>query len=467
MVLKGIKPEKVFEYFEKICSIPHGSYNTGRVADFIVEFAKQHGLEYSEDEYNNVVIRKKRQFTDSKETVIIQGHLDMVCTKYENTVIDFENECVHLKCNEDYIFADGTSLGGDDGIAVAMALAVLDDKTISHPALECVFTSDEEVGMLGANAMDMSSLKGKYMLNLDSEEEGIFTVSCAGGGTLVIETERLKSDKTFNHSVEIKIRGLVGGHSGVEINKGRANAIVLMGTILSGIDDYELVSINGGQKENAIPTECTAVININSLSSLENRIKECKNKFPEQYSDGNAEIAFCIVEKQIGSTTNIMPFISQVTNGVKTMSKDFPGLVQTSSNFGVVCTEEDKITMIFSVRSSCPEEMDKLKEEITGLAEMYGGKVSSMGEYPAWVYKDGSELQKKCVDVYKRMYLKEPEICAIHAGLECGIFTSRIEDLECVSLGPDMIDIHTPKERLSIKSTERVYNYLIQLLSEL
>lgn len=228
MILDHLEPKKVFRYFEEICSIPHGSYHTDKIANYIVGFAKNHKLEYIKDSYNNVVIKKNasENYTGNS-TVIIQGHLDMVCAKDDSTDIDFENQGIDIEYDDEYIFAKGTTLGGDDGIAVAMALAVLDSDNIIHPNLECVFTTDEEVGMLGANAMDMSSLKGKYMLNIDSEDEGQFTVSCAGGETLVVEMEKENSTKNYSHSIQIAVNGLMGGHSGVEIDKGLTRRNVL------------------------------------------------------------------------------------------------------------------------------------------------------------------------------------------------------------------------------------------------
>lgn len=467
MILDNLEPKAVFKYFEEICAIPHGSYHTDKIATYVAEFAKAHSFDYSRDAHNNVIIKKPCQNSDSDNTVIIQGHLDMVCAKDDKTEIDFENEGIPLCHDDEYVFANGTTLGGDDGIAVAMALAILDDKNISHPNLECVFTTDEEVGMLGATALDMSDLKGKYMLNIDSEDEGEFTVSCAGGETLVVKMKRETSQKTYSHTVKISINGLIGGHSGVEINKGRANAVILMGKLLGETKDTQLVEINGGQKDNAIPFECYAVVNTNDVDEIISVSNTCKSIFKKQYPNDNINIFVEEIENEKGYVSNVIPFISQVTNGVKAMSRDIEGLVETSSNLGVIKTENNTVTMTFSLRSSVGSEKEKLHIEIEKLAKSLEAEVTSFGEYPAWEYKKNSKLQNLCKEIYKEQYGENPKIVAIHAGLECGIFTSRIKDLDCISFGPNILDIHTSNERLEIKSVERVYKFLQELLLKL
>lgn len=396
----------------------------------------------------------------------------MVCAKDEGTNIDFENQGITLDCDGKYVFAKGTTLGGDDGIAVAMALAVLDSNSITHPNLECVFTTDEEVGMLGANTMDMSTLRGKYMLNIDSEDEGQFTVSCAGGETLVVEMKKENSKKSYSHSIEIGINGLIGGHSGVEIDKGRANAVILMGRLLSAVSekaDIQLISINGGQKDNAIPIECYATINTNDVAVVSKAVDECKKAIENEYSKVEKSLNIYAKEIEItdGFDSNLIPFLSNVTNSVRTMSKDIPGLVQTSSNLGIIRTEDDKIVMTFSLRSSVEKERSALHNEIEALAKQYNAKVTSFGAYPAWEYKKNSKLQELCREIYREQYVAEPEIVAIHAGLECGIFCSKIKDLDCISFGPNLLDIHTAKEKMEIASVMRVYHFLLTLLERL
>lgn len=473
MIIDNLEPKKVFRYFEEICSIPHGSYHTDKIADYIVDFAKNHKLEYFKDSYNNVVIKKNASANyTGNSTVIIQGHLDMVCAKDDSTDIDFENQGINIEYDDNYIFAKGTTLGGDDGIAVAMALAVLDSDNIIHPHLECVFTTDEEVGMLGANAMDMSSLRGTYMLNIDSEYEGQFTVSCAGGETLVVEMEKENSTKNYSYSIQITVNGLTGGHSGIEIDKGRANAIILMGKILGDIHkktDIQLVSIDGGQKDNAIPLACCATINTNDTATVQRVVDDCRAKIENEYSgvEKNLNIFTKLVGFKTGFDNGVIPFLARVTNGVKAISKDIPGLVQTSSNLGIIRTEDAKIVITFSLRSSVDSQKHALHSEIENLAKSYNANVSSFGDYPAWEYKKNSRLRELCRSVYCRQYGTEPEIVAIHAGLECGIFCSKLKGLDCISFGPNLLDIHTSKERMEIDSVGRVYQFLIHLLMKI
>lgn len=473
MILNTLEPRKVFRYFEKICAIPHGSYNTDKIAKYVIDFAKDHGLEYSRDAHNNVVI-KKNASPDYKgdATVIIQGHLDMVCAKDEGINIDFENQGIPLDCDGEYVFAKGTTLGGDDGIAVAMALAVLDSDSITHPDLECVFTTDEEVGMLGANAMDMSGLKGQYLLNIDSEDEGKFTVSCAGGETLVVEMKKETASNDFSHSIEIAIKGLTGGHSGIEIDKGRANAVILMGRLLAAVSekaDICLASINGGQKDNAIPFECRATVNTNDVNAVQKAVEFYREKIENEYSgvENNLEISANEVEHKNGFKVEVIPFLSSVTNGVRAMSRDIPGLVQTSSNLGIIRTEDDKIVMTFSLRSNIDDEKAVLHNEIEDLAKSHNATVNSFGNYPAWEFKKGSRLQELCREVYREQYGVKPEIVSIHAGLECGIFSSKIKGLDCISFGPNLLDIHTSKEKMEIAGVVRVYQFLLTLLERL
>lgn len=473
MSLDNLEPKNVFRYFAEICSIPHGSYHTDKIAEYVVNFAKEHNLAYTRDSHNNVVIKKNASPNyKGNSTVILQGHLDMVCAKDDSATIDFETQGIDVAHDGEYVFAKGTTLGGDDGIAIAMALAVLDANDITHPNLECVFTTDEEVGMLGANAMDMSDLKGKYMLNIDSEDEGEFTVSCAGGETLVVEMEKEQSTKDYSHSMQIAVNGLTGGHSGVEIDKGRANAIILMGKILGAVSektDIQLVSIDGGQKDNAIPFECYATINTNDVATVQRVVARCKADIENEYAkvEQSLNIFTKSVDIKAGFDSGVIPFLASVTNGVRAKSPDIPELVQTSSNLGIIRTEGKKIVMTFSLRSSVGAEKVALHNEIEELAKKHHATVRAFGEYPAWEYKKDSRLQALCKRVYDEQYGTQPKIVAIHAGLECGIFCSKLKGLDCISFGPNLLDIHTAKERMEIASVQRVYDFLLHLLQKL
>ncbi|MGN1115271.1 MAG: aminoacyl-histidine dipeptidase [Candidatus Ornithomonoglobus sp.] len=478
MVLDGLKPERVMKYFEDICSIPHGSRDMGRIAQYCMEFAEKHGLDAVRDASDNVIIRKPRSSDcASDETVIIQGHLDMVCAKESGCDMDFRNEGLRLRHDGSFIWADGTTLGGDDGIAVAMALAVLEADDITHPALECIFTTDEEIGMLGATALDMGAVKGKYLINIDSEDEGIFTVSCAGGGTITAALPAASDtdiDTSKAEYVKIKVGGLTGGHSGVEIDRGRANACKLLGSFLAELEKltpFCIADIHGGEKDNAIPRECEAGILVTDTTPVFQLISLYEAIYQEKYSetDPYLYINYDDTRKWGGHIlgNKITKLLAAAPNGVREMSADIDGLVKTSSNLGVISSDSEKVTITFSVRSSDEKKKEALIKDITSLITECGGTYELDGLYPAWEYKEESRLRDACIDAYRELYGKEPIITAIHAGLECGIFCGRKPELDCISFGPDIHDIHTPKEKLDIKSTERVYKFLLNLLKRL
>ena len=477
-VLAGLEPEKVFRYFEEISNIPRGSGNMDKISDYCCNFAKSKGLKYIKDSANNVIIFKNgTQGRENDEPVILQGHLDMVCEKSQGCEIDFLNDSLNLRIEGDYIYAEGTTLGGDDGIAVAFCLAILDSDDISHPPLEIVFTTDEETGMCGAEAIDTSVLNGKRMINIDSEAEGTLWVSCAGGGRCDIKAD-------YNPVIasgtvcEIVLSGLHGGHSGAEIHKGYANANKLMGRILKEISDridYCLVSINGGTMDNAITRECRAKIVISSdseaLFKIINRLNSSLRKdFKDTDPDLNLRICDCSAEKYSLSkadTTKIVDMLCEFPNGVISMSKQIEGLVETSLNLGALKTKENCVSFTFLLRSSNNAERYKLTEEVIAIADKYGAKSNVHSEYPAWEYKEDSLLQTVFANVYKDIFGKEMVVTAIHAGLECGLFCGKIKGLDCVSFGPDILDIHTPQEKLSISSCARMWQYLLEVLKRI
>ena len=462
------------KYFEEMCAIPHGSKDTDKIADYCVEFAKRHRLEYSRDKHNNVIIRKPcSEACAVNDTVIIQGHLDMVCAKEKDSDFDFKTDSLRLRTDGEYIWADKTTLGGDDAIAIAMALAILEDETLTHPALECVFTTDEEIGMLGASAMDMSTLKGKYMLNIDSEEEGVFTAGCAGGAVLKM-TVRGEKIPTDNRSFyKITVNGLRGGHSGVEIDKGRANANIVLGEVLKTLSEkYEIypVSICGGEKDNAIARRSEALVAVGGAYGIENEINILNSAYKEKFADTDENIRIELSQcgkVQYALKCKIIDILSSVPNGVCKMSADIEKLVQTSLNLGEVKTEDDIISVTFSLRSSVENEKKELAKLLRSIGERYGAVCEMYGDYPGWEYNPSSKLQSVCRSVFENMFGREPQINAIHAGLECGIFCGKIDGLDCISFGPDILDIHTPKERLNINSTKRVYDFLTNLLKKL
>lgn len=476
--LSGIKPEKVFKYFEEISMIPRGSGNMKKISDYCCEFASIRNLKYVKDDYCNVVIYKNGSAgRENEEPVILQGHLDMVCEKTAGCEIDFENDSLDLAINGDFVYANGTTLGGDDGIAVAYCLAILDSDDISHPPLEIVFTVDEETGMYGAENIDVSLLKGKRMINVDSEDEGTLWVSCAGGGRVDIEAffEPVTEGGTV---CEIVLSGLHGGHSGAEIHKGYANANVLMGRVLkeiSGSVDFALVSINGGTMDNAITRECRSKIVISSESeALFKVINRLNSQLRKEYKSTDPELKLKIRECENvkhgmskTDTVRIVDMLCEFPYGIIAMSKEIDGLVETSLNLGVVKTREDSVSFTFLLRSSVDSERIKLTQMLIAIAGKYGAKSNVHSEYPAWEYKKDSVMQNVFADAYKDIYGKNMVVTAIHAGLECGLFCGKINGLDCVSFGPDIRDIHTPQEKLSISSCARTWEYLLEVLKRI
>ncbi len=479
-VLSGIEPKKVFKYFEEICAIPHGSGNTKQISDYCAGFAKERGLKYIQDGTNNVIIWKDGTagYEDSAP-VMLQGHMDMVCEKEAGCDIDFEKDGLRLRLENGVISADGTTLGGDDGIAVAFALAILDSDDIPHPPLEAVFTVDEETGMFGAADLDCSPLKSRIMLNLDSEDEGVLLVSCAGG-TSAICTLPIERESAEGVEISLKIDGLTGGHSGVEINKERANSNRLLGRALNElakIADYKLVSADGGLKDNAIPraSEAKIVVGAADVPKITAFAEKFDKIFKDEYHLSDPELSLTAEAGKTGSFDVMAPdgkkrLIAALVNlpgGIQRMSLDIPGLVQTSLNMGVLETEDDKAVMRFAVRSSVGTEKEELCGRLSNLMELLGGTVEFIGDYPAWEYKQDSMLRELMVEVFKEQYGREPKVEALHAGVECGLFAGKLPGLDCVSMGPDMKDIHTPNERMDVASVQRTWNYVLEILKRL
>lgn len=466
-VLENLKPEKVFEYFEDLCAVPHGSGNTKQISDYCVNFAKEHGFSFVQDSLNNVIIRKNASAGyENSPTVILQGHLDMVCEKDSTSEIDFLKDGLSLRLDGDFVSADGTTLGGDDGIAVAMALSVLDSTDILHPPLEVLFTTDEETGMYGADGLDASLLKGKILLNIDSEDEGILTVGCAGGARADI-----RKSLTFGETAKTKkivISGLAGGHSGVEIHKNRHNANKLMIELLNSIPNVKLAYVSGGAKDNVIPNrcECSVCADCDLTEIIDTFIKDKYNS-----ADPNLQITVTdgvvlpvINEK---ATREIIDLICALPNGVQKMSTQIPSLVQTSLNLGVVKIENNTLYCTFSVRSSVNSEKYEILNTLKNIADSFGADFSDHGHYPAWEYRENSHLRDVMVKTFEKLYGRKPTVDVIHAGLECGIFCDKIDGLDAVSFGPVLFDIHTVNERLSVSSVQRTYEFLCETLKNL
>ena len=469
-VLSGLKPESVFKIFEDICAIPHGSGNTKAISEYCVNFAKSRGLLVFCDELNNVIIKKPATAGyENHGAVVLQGHLDMVCEKDADSDFDFLTEGLRLKTDGEFVFAESTTLGGDDGIAVAMALAVLDDDSLCHPPLEVIFTTDEETGMYGAAGLDTACITAEKFINIDSENEGTFTVGCAGGCRVDIKLP-LNVSNVNVPAYSVKISGLAGGHSGTEINKGRLNANKILGNFLGSIGgDVFISSISGGSKDNAIPVnaECIICTNKEVVSAAEKFV--CANRLP---SDKDLKITVnrvneCVCACPAATSKRIIDLLRELPNGVQAMSEDVNGLVETSLNIGVVKTENNVFSATLSVRSSKSRQKAALVEKLKKTAEKFGADFSVRGDYPAWEYRKNSPLRDVMTAVFKSIYGKEPKIEIIHAGLECGLFSEKIKNIDAVSIGPDLYDIHTPRERLSVSSVGRTYNYICRVLEAL
>ncbi|MCL2168617.1 MAG: aminoacyl-histidine dipeptidase [Defluviitaleaceae bacterium] len=481
-VLSNLQPAAVFSHFEKICSIPHGSWNEKALSDYIVGWAKEKGLEVHQDKLWNVIIKKAgSKGFEGSEPVIIQAHIDMVCEKNADVEFDFEKDGLNLYIDGDFVKAKGTTLGGDNGIAVAMAMAILEDDSLVHPPLEVVLTTVEESGMDGAIALDAGILKGKRLLNVDNSDEGIFLTGCAGGARVHVELsgelENLSNHGSDFAAFTIFVGGLKGGHSGIDINSERGNSNKLLGRVLSSLKTpVHIMEIAGGSKDNAIPREAWAKVFVKSsaggalaleISEFDAIFKaELKTPDPGVFvrldgkgvSEMGAKIFTKDTKEKAVNLLNLLP------SGVDHMSADFEGLVETSNNLGVVRTEGGRILYTCAVRSSVESRKIALCERIGAMATALGGTAKTTDGYPGWAYSPVSALRETFKKVYFDKYGKDATIMAIHAGLECGVFADKIPGLDMISFGPDMFELHTPDERVSISSVERCFDFFKDVL---
>lgn len=479
-VLEGLQPASVFKYFEDICGIPHGSRDTKKISDYLVQFAKKQGLRYVQDESNNVIIWKDGTAGyEDHAPVMLQGHMDMVCEKEADCTIDFTKDGLDLRLEDGIISAKGTTLGGDDGIAVAYALAILASDDIPHPPLEVVLTVDEEIGMLGAAALDASVLKSRTMLNMDSEDEGFFLVSCAGGCTSVAHLPVQREAKTGT-ALRLVIDGLQGGHSGAEIHKGRANANQLLGRVLYAMQkeaDIALYQVQGGSKDNAIPRQAQAdlVVEESQKESLY-RIAEAQQKeLRDEYQYTDAEITISLNEAEQSewqpmkkeSTQMVIDCLLNLPGGIVAMDPIMDHMVQTSLNMGILTSSEEEVRFSFCVRSSVDSQKVALVDRLESFIQAKGGTLENAGNYPAWEYRKDSPLRDTMVATYQKMYGKDPVVQGLHAGVECGLFSGKLPGLDCVSYGPDMKDIHTPKESMCVESVKRTWDFTLEVLKQL
>ena len=479
MILDHLQPQSVFHFFEELCAIPHGSGNTKAVSDYCVRFAEARGLEHYQDSLNNVlIIAPAAPGYEAAPPVIVQGHLDMVCATAPDCGKDMAREGLDLFVEGELIGARGTTLGGDDGAAVAMILALLDDPALPRPRLEAVLTVDEETGMFGAQGLDPAPLRGRTMLNLDSEEEGVFTVACAGGARVYLRWTPVR-ESVMALPLRLAVEGLRGGHSGVEIDKGRGNANQLMGRLLRAVDaaaPLRLIALDGGTADNAIPCACTAEIAVASEDA-----EAALAAADALCAALRAELALTDPGVRVGvapgqpgelraltaaDTGRILDALTLAPNGIQAMSFALPGLPETSLNLGVLSMDDAGAVMTFSVRSSVASRKLELIEKLRRVAAVTGAAMELSGDYPAWEYRADSPLRERMVRIYTEMYGKAPQVVAIHAGLECGLLAEKLPGLDCVSIGPEMLDIHTPSERMSIPSMARTWDFVKEILRQ-
>lgn len=479
-VTEGREPKAVLQYFEEICRIPHGSGNTDEICEYLMNFAKTHGLECRKDEANNVVIRKPATpGYEQAKAVILQGHHDMVCEKTPESTHDFEKDPLDLYIDGEFLKARGTTLGGDDGIAVAIAMAALTEPDVIHPKLEVLLTSDEEIGLLGAQALDCSDLEGRMLINLDSEEEGTFLVGCAGGMHADVVLPVVREEKA-GAAVVLTLSGLTGGHSGAEIDKNRLSASKAMGRLLLNLKNqvgYSLKAFEGGTRNNVIPSLSTATLVAEEadVEKVKAIAEEFRKELEKEYmgiepnlsltAEGTKTGSFSVLDAD--SLDKVLLLINMIPYGPAKMSGMIPGLVETSSNPGIVKLNENDFMIQTSIRSSVTGARDALADQICFLAKSVGASYEAAGVYPAWEYQENSRLRDLMVEKWEEETGKKPNVQVIHAGLECGLFCGKMEGLDCVSLGPDLRDIHSPKERLNIASVEKCWKYMKRVLEAL
>ena len=494
-MLEALKPKKVFRFFEEISQIPHGSGNTTEISNYLVKFARDRELEYIQDEMQNVIIIKEAtEGYEDKEAFILQGHMDMVAVSDGDARIDMLREGLELEVCGDYVSAKGTSLGGDDGIAVAYALALLDSEEIPHPRLEIVITVEEEVGMEGAFFVDLSTLKGKRLLNIDSDEEGKLTTGCAGGvrvnGRIPVDWEELAVGEATKEggwkqeykAYRILITRLAGGHSGLDIWKSGGNANLLMGELTGRLlkqAEARPNSLAGGTKDNVIPCESELTVLVKSEKSdvllgivhdFDNEIRERLQKTDPDVRIEIGEIVILGIREisvlRAESADKVCQFLENVPDGVWKRRPSAWEEVMTSLNCGIIRLEETGFMTTHLIRSEIKTDKKELADTVTDMVKKFQGEAVLGGDYPSWEHREKSELRERMIQIYRKLYQKEPKVTTDHAGLECGILADKIKDLDCISFGPDMENIHTTQERISVSSVERTWKFLLAVLKE-
>ncbi len=478
-VLKDREPQAPLHFFEEISQIPRGSGNEEAIASYIENWAKERNLYVDRDECNNLFIKKPATpGYENAAPVLLQGHTDMVCEKNSDTVHDFEKDPIKLVVDGDYLKADGTTLGADDGVAVSYIMALLDAKDIPHPALECLLTTSEEVGMTGAFGFDAKKVSAKRLINLDSDNENEILCGSAGGLRVALSREYSKVPAE-GIALNLTVKGLMGGHSGAEIHMEKGNSNKIMGRILfecEKICKVNLVSVEGGSKENAIPREAFATIcvpadKVEEVKTAANKLaKDIAGELEDTDKGFTFEISEAIkADKMMDdkSSSDVIAILKLLPHGVRTKSMALKDLVVTSMNVGVVVTTENAVEIHTSLRSSVESLILNLADEVELIAKDHGAKAERGSKYPGWKYASVSPLRDLCAKIYKEMYGEEPKVIAIHAGLECGLFKEQIPDLDIISNGPNCRDIHTPDETLDLNSYARVWKFLLKVLAEM
>lgn len=481
--LRELKSFEAFNFFREMNEIPRGSGNEKAISDWLVKFAKDRNLEVIQDNALNVIIKKPgTQGYENAPTVILQGHMDMVCEKNQGTIHDFEKDPIAFIVDEDILRANGTTLGADNGIAVAFGLAILDAKDIPHPPIELLVTTEEETGMGGAMNLDPANLNGRMLINIDSEEEGTLLVSCSGGVRSRMSVPVQYEDASEGYrTLAVRIRGLKGGHSGMEINKERGNSNKLMGRFLMDLNavvDFKLASLNGGAKMNAIPREADAIILVREedIAKVEAKIVEWNKIFANELQGIDPDLNLTVETIQENATRvfvqeskiKVLRMLFLMPNGIKTMSMAIKGLVQSSTNIGVVTTTNDAVVFDSAVRSSVKSLKKAICDEMIVLTEILDGSIEFESDYPEWQYNPNSKIRTVFENVYEKIFGNKPHISAIHAGLECGLISDKFNgEIDQISFGPNIYDVHTPDEHISISSVDRMYNYLLEVLREI
>ena len=475
--LVGIKPERVFYHFEEISKIPRESYHEKAISDYLVEFGKKLNLETYQDKYYNVVLRRKATpGYENAPGIVIQGHMDMVCEKESDSNHDFKKDPIDLIVDGNRLRANKTTLGGDNGIAIAMGMAILEDESIKCGTIELLATTSEEIDLNGALSLEPNVLKGKMLINIDSEDEGVITVGSAGGVEIDILLPIEKETLTDVNLYTLSLEKLQGGHSGVEINQKRGNANKILSEVLHNLKtltNYSLVEVFGGSKDNAIPRSGKVVLA--SSKDIKDIISKVADEVKAKYVSFEPEMSFTLeatTAKEVSvlskkTLDSYIKTIEEIPTGVNTWMKEYPEIVESSDNLAIVKTLDENINIIVSLRSSDPEVLKELKDKIASILKENNASFEFSAGYPEWKFRAESKLREKALEVYKKLYNKDMKVEVIHAGLECGAISQNYPDIDFISVGPNLRDVHTPSEYLEIDSTERVYNYVVELINSL